>query len=278
MHIETLYDRGSAPHIEDFHLVSLPFLVVSDGVSPPYGSEHPLFMIEGQSAGAVAGKIVCDTFALALPNQPLTEVMVEANRQVATAHERWGRPLDRADLLAGASVVAVKLGDEIEIAHVADAIAFWRLHSGEIGATENRMYDYEANLLQIFAETMAEVGGDREAAWVRYGPIRRAIIQECANRPGPGNYSVMNGQSALVPLISTLTIPREEVAELVICSDGLVPFELTRDSAALAQWFFNAYDAGGLEEVLTRKREIESRNSKRTHVNHAEVTAIAVEF
>lgn len=277
MKIEVLYDQGTARQMEDSQLVQPPFFVVADGVSPPWNSEHPLLLVDGRPAGAVVARAVCEAFARASLDDSAMAALGAANERVARLHETWSRPLDRPDLLAGASVVAAKLADDsVEIVQVADAIALWRFQDDQVGATENSMYGYEADQLTRFTQIMEEVGGDREAAWERYHSWRCTQIKDHANRPGLGNYNVLNGQSALLSCVQQVNLPRGALRQLIFCSDGLVPFERTRSPQALAEWLFSHYDQGGLAQVLTVTRQEEDAKGAWSYESHCEATAISI--
>lgn len=276
MKIEKLFDRGSAKVSEDCHLVRPPFCVVADGVSPPYNSANPLLMVQGRSAGAVVAALVCDTFASATAVDSAHAVMARANAQVGALQQGWGRVLDRPDLLAGASVVAAKLADTVEIVQVGDALACWRNRGGQTSATVNTVYGHEQHLLVIVARIMEEVRGDRAAMWERYYPLRCTAVRAHTNCSGQLGFSVVNGQPEAVSLFQVHQIPTSELETLLIFSDGLVPVEQTRDPQELARFVFAAYDKGGLAYVLEETRAIESPKEGRSHVSRAEATAIAI--
>lgn len=71
---------------------------------------------------------------------------------------------------------------------------------------------------------------------------------------------------------------RDDVAILILCSDGLVPFEQTEDFDKLAEYVMNHYHSGKLRGVLAATRALAALSRDKTHEDFPEATAIALEF
>lgn len=277
--VETLFDQGTVLFIEDYHLFQPPFVVVADGVSPPYNKKHPLKMVDGFTAGAMAAKTVCAAFQSAQIDDSVMACLLRANRQLGAWQQESGALFKQPELLAGASVVAAKLGDsQIQIIQVGDAIALWRLKRGEKGATANSVYQHDEFLHKAFARIMFKVNGNRKEAWERFYEIHCTAVRDHTNRSAQGGFGVINGQPGVVPMICEMRFPRSGLRDLILCSDGLVPFEMTQNSRALAELVFRLYDQGGLKGVLQHTRAEEEKKADQSHISQAEATAVAIKF
>lgn len=294
----TLYDQGSALHVEDGHAINFPFAIVADGVSAPYNRENPLRLFEGQPGGVRAARIVEEEFAKARGSDRLDEVLLKANTRVGELQTAQGISLKRADQLAGVAFAALKWStDEIVVIQAGDCFAIWECQSGEVGVTRNQVGDHDRLLMttvnRLLQEIAAEYGVTLETAdtsirtairnemWERYYPTACTARLRDANSPkSPYGYGILNGQSTLARAWSSTTLKKCEVHRVLLLSDGLIPWAITetQDEHTIARTLLTTYRAGGLPAILASARGLEKHMKTTHYTDFAEATGIAIEF
>ena len=113
--------------------------------------------------------------------------------------------------------------------------------------------------------------------WKEFLPILIEKRQANINTE-QGGFALLNGQPEFERFWQRFTLPREEMAFLVLFSDGLVPFEWTKNELALAGEIVRLYKKGKLQSILGATRKIAEQKKSSSHEDYAEATAIAIEF
>lgn len=285
MIIRTLYDQGTARTPED-DMIVLPrekdkgVLGVMDGVNAPYiSSVGPRIYEGGLSGGQTINRIIQIEFLYRYFVGHLPEMLYGANERVREFARRCSPDLDLDDagVLPGACLAIAELKkDEVLIATAGDCMAVWRTKTGKIGVTKLLPPEFEQMQKDSFAALMRQYG-DRSQAWKHHIPIMHEAYRRFKNTPE--GFAFLNGQPAFNDLLEITVIPREELALLILFTDGFVPFEEMGRQERLAHWVLAHYKDVGLSGTLAATRfHIQEKNEKEGWETLPEATAVAIEF
>lgn len=289
MKVQALFDSGTVKIPEDrffFRPLSteVAFAGAIDGVSGLYiPSEGPKLFFGRLSGGQMVADTVVQTFFTAAKIESLEEIILRANIMVREIQLAGGVPLERSDLLAGAAFVVAKIEEEIiEILQAGDCFACWELCDGSIGTTQNQVYQHDMQNLKTIEKLMKKYKGDRIRMWKEFSPV--LVKRRCAhvNKRVRMGYGLFNGQQELEDCWQKITLPRDRVDILILASDGLIHYPKSgptlNDMLALAQEVLEGFQKGSLETVLTETRRAEEKEKEKSHIDHAEASALAIEF
>lgn len=277
--IEALYDQGTAKHQEDGFVVNPPFFSVVDAFSPPYVPDASALPRHGNEAskGEITRQLILEKLYSAHPSSALGAIILRANERIALFQNP---SLIRTDLLAAACFVFVKIGKEtIEIIQGGDCLAVWRYNSGEYGATKNQAYPHVSANLQTITALMEKNNDDRTKMWQEFLPILSSRRLRDINNPDiESGYAVLNGQPAIARCWQRLEIPRNRLELMILFSNGLLkPYDESVYEIRMARRIIRDYEYGRLSRLLERKRQ-EEKNKQGSHIDHEEVTAVALVF
>lgn len=288
--VATIYNPGTAKILEDKFIVRPPFFGVLDGVSGLYDPAIGPMLFDGKSGGQKVVEIIENVFSFAKESEGLEDVVKKANVAVRDFCVSNNIPLDRADLLPGATFAFAKIGeDKVEIVQGGDCFAVWKKTNGEVGVTLNQNFSDEEEKIGILKEIIRKHGGNRDSAWKEYMPIAARFKIERVNPAEPYRSRgagkdqekksvVLNGQPEGEKLWYRNALPRDELKTLLLLTDGMIEFEESRSPKKMAEIIFETYRRGGLEDMLSRIRDIEQKRPYTTHIAQAEATAVAIEF
>ncbi len=290
-----LYDQGTASIPEDtkFNYLSstygaIGYVGVADGVSGLYiPSEGPM-KFGKRSGGQLATAVLQKTFSQApLPGlESIDQVVMRASVELADILKICIPELTKdsyATLVAGlpgATFAVAKLdARRLEITQCGDCLALWEMRDGTIGATKNQVYLHDTQARQTIAQLMEKHGGDRGKMWAEFTPIlAQWRVDHINTRTTLMSYGLFNGQQELLDLIRPFVLPRREIRTLILATDGLFFYPETGDEKSLAEKAFDLFKQGGLEAILADTRRLEETERASSHIDHAEATAIAIEF
>ncbi len=278
MKIQVLYDQGTACFPEDGMIFQPPcYFGAIDGVTGVYLPREGPRLFAGRTGGQLASHVLSHSFSDANPGESLKDILRKANSVIREISKTSGLTLQEPGLLPSAAFVAARINTRIHILQGGDSLAVWQMKDGTIEGTPNLAFTHVEELLRIIAELMEKYGGNRQKMWEEFRPIliekRRADINT-----EQGGFALLNGQPEFERFWQKFTLPREEMALLVLFSDGLVPFEWTKNELALAGEIIRLYKKGGLQSVLEATRKIAEQKRSSSHEDYAEATAIAIEF
>ena len=270
------YEQGTAKHAEDRLIIEPPrFYGVVDGVSGVYGSEGPKMFSGGLTGGQVAGNILVRAFAAGIHTEAKTDrIFAQANKDLRTVCENNKIPLDQAHLFPAATFVIAEINEKhITLYQASDSLAVWETKNGTFDGTPNLFFPYEQNRLRIIAKLMDRHKGDRKKMWEEFCPILADLRRKEANVA----YCIFNGQSAFDLMIQRFVLELNNIRRLILFTDGLVPFEETRDIKTLARKLMELYAQDGVSAVLSHTREVAKANQTRSHEDYAEASVIVLE-
>lgn len=277
--IETLFSQGTSKYREDGFLVNPPFFGVVDGLSAPYNPREGPLLFNGMSGGEMVRKLILETFYSTAVDSVLEETILQANQRVSEFQTARDISLNRADLLAGASFVFVKIGEKtVKIIGGGDCFAVWVFSSGAIGVTKNTVYKATLENQTVVTHLMEKYNYDRKRIWTEWIPMLSAQRIRDINKRTKTGYALLNGQPELVNCWQIRDIPLLGLKLLVLFSDGLVPFSEMSNEQEMAERVVSIYKKGGLGSVLERTRKIEKGRERKAYVAQAEATAIAIRF
>lgn len=274
--VQCLYVPGSGKFIEDGHICSPPhYYGVFDGISGVYLPHEGPKSIHGQTGGQFAVHTLCHVFMGAPISYSPYEILTNANAYLAQEAQVSGLNLTETEFLPSAAFVVAKVSDDqAEIIQGGDCLAVWETENGFRGATVNKAYSYEKNLLEIIARLMKKHGGDRKKMWCEFAPILWQQRRQHINVEN--SFALFNGQFNFTKCWQVYKI--KKLKTLILFSDGLVPFEWTETPELLALGVFPLFKNGGLARILDFSRRAALSNKAETHEDFPEATAIAIEF
>lgn len=278
--VQTLYSQGTSSRIEDGFIVNPPFLVVIDAYSSPYHPQmNEMIYDVRKSGGEKVKEIIMEVFSSANPGSELEEILAEANKRIYAVQKARGIPIDRADLLAGAAIVAAKIEDWcVEIIQAGDCRAIWIVDSGMVRITENQVYLHDREAKRMIARLMKKYKEDRGKMWMDfYDPLCKLRLRD-QNQEGKAGFAVVNGQPGVFKLWKKLRIPMRNLRTLFLISDGIIELSNPRKDRKNAQSFVMTYMNKGLPGTLEVVRGIHKLKSKESHITYPEATAIAASF
>lgn len=182
-----------------------------------------------------------------------------------------------SEFLPSATFAIASVDDQkIEIVQGGDTLAVWQMKDGTIGGTPNLIFDYEERQTFMIAELMIKHKGNRQKMWEEFRP--HLIEDRRKNINAIKGFSIINGQPWFKDFLQEFTIPIETIKLLIIFSDGLVPFEWTRNPIVMSKRIIDLYQKGGLDLILETTRKIAEKNKDSSHEDYPEATAISLEF
>lgn len=285
MKIETLYNQGTANYKEDLLIYkayhgfpgTAILAAVFDGVSGLYVPSSGPTLFGNLTGGQEVCRIASITISFTFPQERLDSTLRKLNREIANTMLSRGLSMEKSDKIPGAAFVAARITDEaVEIVQGADCFAVWLLKDGTIGTTSNQVFSHEREMRKIISALMEKHSGDRNKLWKELIPILSKLRLQRVNKEG--GYALLNGQLEVKKYWQEVNLLRDQIRLLLLFSDGLVPFEETENAQALGEMVVPLYLSGGLRGILRITREIEEKAKATSHIDHAEATAIAIEF
>jgi hypothetical protein len=243
--------------------------VAGDAVSGFHSSHVPNRMFPTEDGEMTGGQAVGRILQQTLLNPPvcssLAEILLAANAQMAEFAAIHGISRDRPDDLPAIDVAAARVtSDTVEVIQLGDCFAVWQMHSGEIFATKNQAAEFERRLHPYRTRYS---GGE---FWVHAEQVFRQCRLDLTNKPcSRGGYATLNGQPEVAQCWYRTILTREDIALLLLFTDGLAPPEYLFNSAALGQHMIAAYTQGGWSTVIVAKGGPDNIN---------EGTGLALEF
>lgn len=298
MRIQYLYNQGSSDHREDGLVVLDPFFGVIDATSAPFSPNNPAVLYNGLTGGEMVARRVEYFLCSALSSEKLTATMERANERLAGDMASLGLQGTTVDRLPGACFAFAKIGsDTIEIVQAGDCYAIWESHSGGIGLFRNQVRRHDTVMNAEIEEIMAMVAkkmkinlkschtGERNRVrkemWNRFFPILSLARRKAINNPkSPYGYGFLNGYPEITRIWQGGTISRKAIKLLLLCTDGMIPWETARkfSDQRIARSLCQLFEDGGLTNILATARTVEKTSGKRSYIDFAEATAIAIQF
>lgn len=286
MRIETIFDQGTAKYIEDMLVLKIVegfggsslIAGVVDGVSELYIPARGPKLFNGKTGGQVICAIIEHSFSSTQTEDSLETILSRANEEIKLRAMKQGIPMDRSDLLPGAAFALAKINHQtIEVLQGADCFAVWLKNNGEIGATRNQIFLHDLDWRQIMADLLKKYQGNRNKAWREIIPALSRARLEHVNKRENG-YALLNGQLTLSECWQKITLPHNDIKLLLLFTDGLIPFQESKDEQVLGTKIINLFQLGGLKMILEETREIEEAEKETTHIDHAEASGTAIEL
>lgn len=275
--VAALYSQGSAVEVEDMAVLQLPRGAVLDGVSAGYPPGKGPSLYDGLSGGQLVCSLIRQAIREADPECPLRDVILDANRLVGQVFAGHQLDVSKAEVLGGAAGVAFEFRDgNLNIIQWGDCQAVVEDVNGVLMVTGNQVYKADLEQRAIMRELMLKHGSDRARMWAELYIIIASLRSERVNNAEhPCGYGLLNGQDALAPFLTEMSIPCERLRSALFCSDGLVPLHETRDRESMIAYFANRSGAS-LPALLDAMREVETAQSSTSHVAQTEATAIKI--
>jgi len=279
--IEMIYSQGTAEKREDGFIVNPPFFGVVDGFSAPYHYKMEQNFFDEMSGGEMVRQVVLETFYGAKPNSSLEDLILQVNRRIGEIQTAQRIPIDRSDLLAGASFAFVKVkveAETIEVIQGGNCFAVWQHVSGKIGTTKNQAFYHEADANLEISLLLEKHKGNRKEMWVDFYPILCKMRRRDYNNPNSETgFAVLNGQSQLAQCWQKVEIPLREIEILLLYTDGFTRLALNGEKREL-KLLVSIYQKERLNQILKETRQIETKLKKSSYIDYQEATAVAVKF
>lgn len=279
MNVSFLHNQGSAGISEDGIVYQPPHLFgVLDGTSGVYLPQEGPRLFDGESGGQFVSHTISSSLGFSSTEELLEDILRRANSVVGQLSKENGLHLHESEFLPATTFVVAKVTQEsVNIIQGGDSLAVWEKKDGTVGGTPNRAFSYEKELLEIITGLMEKHQQDRREMWKEFRPIlmkkRRAGINTVK-----GGFAVLNGQPEFENFWQKFTLRKEELASLILFTDGFVPFEWTLANKPLAGNVMSFFRAGGLNAVLENTYNISEMIKDSSHEDRPEATAIAIKF
>ncbi len=277
---------------------------VLDGVSMPYSPQHPPKMFDGLSGGEMVARhceFECKVQSGHI-DPSLREVIGNASLSLALRLNEAGLALcdleDAGSLPGAAFAIARLFEDKIEIVQARDCMVIVEFKNGEIIVSPNKarandteMHAHIERLQREIAQetfnlVLEEVPEDKRAQvrgemWNRlYHILIAACRRDVNRRESPSGYGILNGQLELLDLLWEHTFPRDEVATLLLLSDGMIPWTVMRSTndTEIGRTVLAEFKRRGLAGLLLSARGTEKQTVATSYTDQAEATAVALVF
>lgn len=182
-----------------------------------------------------------------------------------------------SEFLPSATFAVAKIDKQkVEILQGGDTLAVWQMKDGTIGGIPNLIFDYEERQTSMIAKLMEKHQGNRQKMWEEFRPFLAEDRRKNIN--ASKGFAIINGQPWFVDFLQEFKFSRNEIKRLILFSDGLIPFEFTRNATAMASAIIALYKNGGLSYILEETRRIAKKEKDLSHEDYPEATAIAIEF
>lgn len=279
MKTQALYDQGSARIPEDGMIFNPPFFYgVTDGISGLYLPHEGPRIFSGRTGGQFASHAISLAFESASFGESIKTILQKANAMIWRMCQLKELLIKETESLPSAAFAVASIDDKgVEILQAADCLAVWQMKDGSIGGTPNLAFAYEERLLSTIARLMKKHRGNRQKMWEEFHPITTKERRANINTP-QGGFALLNGQPESEDYWQKFTLERAGVELLILFSDGLVPFEWTRDEKEMGEQVITIYRQGGLHSALNATRAIAEQKKSSSHEDYAEATAVAIEF
>lgn len=278
MRVKMIYDQGCTSYGEDALILQPPFFGVVDGVSGSYYPEDGPTLFNGKTGGQLASFTIGQSFAQALPESLLEEVLIIANQKLFNWNLAHDLPINESELLPSASfcVSRVVSGQPTEVIQGGDCLAVWQKKNGTIGSTPNQAFRHEKVLINDTKKWLKKFNGDRNKMWRKHLPFFNKARRQHVNTIS--GYSSINGQPDFFKFWQKYIFESGELALLILFSDGFVPFFWTKNPHHLAARVLGLYHSGELAGILRNTRNYENKTKKLSYEDHYEASALAIEF
>ncbi|QQG37524.1 MAG: protein phosphatase 2C domain-containing protein [Candidatus Kaiserbacteria bacterium] len=271
MHIEQLFDKGVGKINEDAMTIGATRFGVFDGVSSRAGyvDEH------GKSGGYLAANIAKEVFETFKGS--LTQTAMEANKRIESVMEDKGIDITKKENRWGTTMAVVDVNHsekEFEWAQVADSLVIVIYTDGTFKQLIQDDYDHDRGIMSLWKEL-----ADTKTEDIRGkldGNIRQ--LRQDVNV----TFGVINGQADVSKFIRTGKESLENVAHILIFTDGLlIPKEdpQANDDFSVT---VNLFLEGGLPKVRDHIRATEDTDPNcwkyPRYKKSDDIAAIAVSF
>ncbi len=278
MKVDYLYSQGSVKIPEDKLIFCPPcFFGVADGVSGIYLPEEEPKLFDGRTGGQLVTQTIVTEFSISLGTSDLAHILKSANSKLYTTMYRSNVDVTDSAIAPGACFMVVKITEEeVEIIQAGDCLAVWEYRNSKVDGIAHQNYKYEESLLKAIEKLMLKHKGNRSKMWKDFRPILTKRREKNFNKPG--GICILNGQDNFPKLWRKQILQRADLKNLLLFSDGLVPFELTENPKILAEKVIEQYRQGGLKNILLKTRKLAKRKKSTTHEDQPEATAISIRF
>lgn len=200
----------------------------------------------------------------------LFDTVVEMNENVASL---VGKDLlDRPEYRPSASFGAVSIHDGgLEIVQGGDTIVFIRYRSGHVWATPNLVHPHTVEL------RARRAGIDEHSP--EWDQSALDIVLEIQSRTNTKDGWVgLNGQRYAVNNMCFRWIKEyETIRDILVLTDGFLPFSLAADTKKLARQMFNKLDEGGIPQIQAWQESIDMNDHETANPYLPEGTALHIQ-
>lgn len=291
--------------LEDGHFVALPFVGVLDGASEPHDKDHPrMRFCGGRLTGGELVSRITEGFFIQQSTRDnvldldLGDLILEASKLAGDEFRAKGLSLHDTGVLPGATFAIAKIGEgEVEIIQAGDCFALWA-KGGEIEATPNQIRGHDNEFKSLIERLQRRIAKEkygielekatpeqskiiREEMWLEFRPEwQKGRARDINNPSSPQCYGLLNGQTELEQAWIRKTIPRNKLSNLLLFTDGMVPYETYKEKndMEIVREIYAAYRRGGLPESLRIVRLTEEKFRAVAWTDAAEAAAVAIDF
>jgi serine/threonine protein phosphatase PrpC len=248
----------------------------------------PALASRGVTGARYASHFLRDRFADAALDLPPREALLRLNNWLLQSLADLGGA-DLADthtLPASTATVVRVLPGQIaaEVAHVGDSalVAYYRDGSSGV-LTPNDNARFDRRMRDLMTDIARERGIPLRQA--RQAPeVRQALLDMYRyrnNRPDGDGCGVVNGDPHLARYVFTTRLALDDVAALLLVSDGLTPVDRSLERAEDRAWMREVIAAAGLKGLVQCKRAAEDADPDWRHARYKhsdDATGVYLDF
>src|SRR3989344_940836 len=271
MNVNHLFDKGVGKINEDAVVIGAARFGVFDGVSSRAGyvDEH------GKTGGYLAANIAKETFEKS--SDSLIQIAIEANRLIEDAMKDRGIDISKKENRWGTTMAVVDINlskKEFEWAQVADSLLLVIYTDGTYKQLIQGDYDHDRGIMSLW-KGLADINTE---------DIRGKLDEDIRQLRQDVNvkFGVLNGEIDVSKFIRTGKESLENVAHLLVFTDGLI---IPKEDPHAADDFSETvrlFQEGGLPRVRDYIREIENTDPNcwkyPRYKKSDDIAAIAISF
>lgn len=270
MRVTSISHKGIGDLNEDYVLVDdeSQLFGVFDGVS----SLNGYLSSDNKTGGFIAAKTAAQAFSSLKGG--LKNIALEANLRIQQAQTKAGFDTRNNAYRFGCTAAVVRLKDNLaELLQVGDSVILFIQKDGNVKAPLG-YHNHDQNIMRKWRK-LADMGVKN---------IRRELEADMISLRNSANvsYGVLNGDPRLADLVQTVTEPINDVAKILLLTDGMyLPKE---DPDVNENWLnlVRIYREGGLDLVYKSVRKIETSDPELIkyprYKLHDDASGVAIEL
>ena len=235
-------------------------------------------LFDGKTGGQLAANMICSAISKASATECLAMILSDANRELSKIIKETKLHRNEPETFPSASFAIVKVTDDgICVVQGGNCLMVWRMKDGTLHATSNGMYEYEKDMLCAVETSARNARGDKNKIWRdNILPFAQRYREEI--NAVQGGFSLFNGQLVSCGFWKNFELSREDVARLLLFTEGAVPFDWTLSPKILAKRVMADFDFLGLNKLIESSHIAFDEKRGKSKDDYPDAAVLAIEF